>query len=224
MSDNWKTVTFSLTVDEVAQALGTTSAGVVNLMMAGALGFYVRPSGEKRRTLPLADVRFDPADVEDYRDRKPVVEVKAAVAVLDNLRAYLDVNWPPLSSPDAALSRGMPLQARDRAYVRVETLVKFAESAGAPMAAQMTRTTEEVLKSIGAVRQRGLRPEDGSRQRWEVWLRLPDAVWNGKDDPALEEFLRPRGALREDESVVLPPDGTGPVVEQVLPSDGDMWN
>lgn len=221
MSGDWKASTFALSSREVAAALDVAEETVADLMLSGALGFWVPPCEDRRRSLPLSSARFDPADVAAYRETAPKPDVVAARAILENLRLYLAAHEVPTRSYELAFRADAPLEVKGRLYVRSRSLVAFARDRDAAPAAQLASRTEEILATTGAVRQRGFRAEDGV-QRWAFWWRLPDAVWTG-EELRLDEFLGPRGALAEDETTVAAPDGSGPVVDRVLPMDGPAW-
>lgn len=221
---DWKSSTFVLGPHEVAQALGVEVSTVLDLMMAGALGFWIPPSPLRRTQAAAMTARFDPADVDAYRTAKPLPEVESAMAILDNLRAYLASHEGPVTiAYEEAVRLGAPLAVREHVHVRAIELTKFAVAQDAPIGAQLRQLTEKVLASVGAVRVRGLRPDDGTRQRWAFWWRLPDAVVVEGGSPSLSEFLRPRGALADDETTVEAPDGSGPMVDTPMVPDEDPW-
>lgn len=216
---DWKATTFSLSVTDVAAVLGVPPESVVDLMTVGALGFWIPPAPPGGRDgLPVTAARFDPADVYAWRDARPKADLKAYTAVLDNLRAYLDAHWPPVRDYGTALSGNRPLSVRSRAYVRIEALTGFAREHDAPPAAHLAGVTERVLTSVGAVKQRGIRPDGEREQRWAYWVRLPDSMWNGDAPRSLRDFLTttPPGPLP---GGVPKPDGLAPP----LPTEGDVW-
>jgi len=217
-AEDWKAATFSFSVDDVARVLDVSPESVVDLMVSGSLGFWVPPVGrEGDGGLPVGRVRFDPVDVYAWRDARPRSDPGVTAAVLDNLREYLDAFWPPPRDYDIAVATDAPLTIRERLYVRVDSLVRFARTRGASAAAQLADPTARVLTDVGAVRRRGIRPEGERRQRWASWLRLPDSVWNGGAPLSLREFLRD---ARDGEGSAMPPvsDAAEP-----LPMDGDVW-
>lgn len=223
MTGDWKASTFVLSAEDVARALGVSLSTVTDMMLAGALGFWIPPSTTRRTAVPLTTARFDPADVDAYRTAKPLPEVESSVAILENLHAYLaSFDGPVTTDYEAAVRLGAPLLAREHLYVRSKSLTAFAAEHDAPIGAQLRQTTETVLASVGAVRQRGIRPDGDERQRWAYWWRLPDAIAADGRAPALTEFLRARGALAEHEVTVTAPDGEA-VVDGALTPDKDDW-
>ena len=212
---DWKAATFSLTVRDVASALDVSAEAVVDLMVSGSLGFWMPPASPGSPVaVPAERARFDPEDVSAWRDARPR-DSGAVADVLGNLRSYLEARWPPQRDYDVALASAAPLAIRGRLYVRTEVLTDFARSREAPLAAQFAQTTERVLSDMGAVRRRGIRPEGERTQRWAVWWRLPDSVWNGGEALSLSEFL---GAERGPGVGAMPEPAAEP-----LPLDGDAW-
>lgn len=217
-SGDWKDVTFSLTIQDAARLLETTPQSVIDLMLAGQLGFYMRADPAREGGLPVDCARFDPADVTAFFEREHARYATIALPVLTNLRQYLR-NVPRTRDYDTALKTDRPIQTRTGLHVRTAAVVGYARNVSAPPAAQMASSTEVAFERLGLLRVRSMSPY-GDKQRWGTWYRLPEVIMFEGETLKIDSYLRPRGTLALDEQLIEAPDGSGPVVAQPLHEGG----
>lgn len=210
---DWKTATFSLTVDDVARVLKTTPQSVIDLMITGQLGYYMKAEPGRDDGLPIDAARFDPQDVTTFFEREHEAYVSITLPVLTNLRQYLHAR-PVTMGYDDALSNGLPLRTRSGLHVRIMTVVEYARRVEAPPAAQLTGSTQAAFERLGLTRVRGLTPFGEGAQRWGFWYRLPKVIAFQGQTIAMADFIKPGGTIMPREHEIDAPDGSGRVLAQ----------
>jgi len=141
---------------------------------------------------------FNADDIRDFVDllagiKDASMEERRVHEVGEALRAYLAA-LPPLAEYDVAAAEGTPVLARARsgrihAHVQPAAVARWAEvNLGQRFpAATLETSVAATLKSLGAVRMRGLTPITGGPQRWHYWWRLPLTFWSAS--PELSTLL-----------------------------------
>lgn len=216
---DWKAATFCLTLDDAARLLQTTPQRVVDLMLAGQLGFYMKADPEREGGLPVDCARFDPEDLAAFFQREHERYATIALPVLSNLRQYLR-EVPRTRDYDTAVSGKRPIQTRAGLHVQIDAVVGFARRVSAGPAAQMKNSTEVAFERLGLTRVRSLTPY-GDKQRWAIWYRLPEVIAFEGRLVTIDSFLRHNGTVKAEEQIIEAGDGSGPVVAQ--PMHGGRW-
>lgn len=214
---DWKAATFCLDLDDAAGLLQTTPQRVVDLMLTGQIGFYMKADPERTDGLPVDCARFDPDDLADFFRREHENFASIALPVLTNLRNYLR-EVPRTREYDTAVSAGRPMQTRAGLHVRVDAVVSFARRSSPSAAAKMEGSTEAAFKRLGLTRVRSLSPY-GGKQRWGIWYRLPEVIAFEGRMVTIDTFLRHEGTTAKTERLIEAGDGSGLVVGQPLNGD-----
>lgn len=214
---DWKAATFCLTLDDAAGLLHTTPQKVVDLMLAGQIGFYMKADPEREGGLPVDCARFDPEDLAAFFQREHERYATIALPVLTNLREYLR-EVPRTRDYVTAVSEKRPIQTRSGLHVQTDAVVGFARRKSAPAAAQMKTSTETAFERLGLTRVRSMTPY-GDKQRWAVWYRLPEVIAFEGRMVKIDSFLRYEGTIAAHEHRIEAGDGSGPIVAQPLAGD-----
>lgn len=214
---DWKAATFCLTLDDAAGLLQSTPQRVVDLMLTGQIGFYMKADPEREGGLPVDCARFDPEDLAEFFRGEHERYASIALPVLSNLRQYLR-EVPRTRDYETAVRGKRPIQTRAGLHVQTDAVVEFARRVSAGPAAQMKNSTETAFERLGLTRVRSLTPY-GERQRWAIWYRLPEVIAFEGRLVKIDSFLRHDGTVRADEEVIQAGDGSGPVVGQPLTGD-----
>lgn len=214
---DWKAATFCLTLDDAARLLQTTPQRVVDLMLAGQIGFYMKADPEREGGLPVDCAHFDPEDLTAFFQREQERYVSIALPVLANLRQYLR-EVPRTRDYDTAVTMKRPIQTRAGLHVQADAVVGFARQMSAGPAAQMKNSTEAAFERLGLTRVRSLSPY-GEKQRWSIWYRLPEVIAFEGRRVTIDSFLRHDGTVKADEQLIEAGDGSGSVVAQPMHGD-----